>query len=411
MTPSTGSAARTNPIACRARCPAARPKRPQLPPPPTRIFVALFPADAVTFDALYAATLATVPDGPQRTAGISWGESVAAAILVWRRTDNSDAMVAPPASGDPGTWRPPPASFHAVPLLPQWAFVEPFSIPTSSFGRPPGPPAVTSARYAADYNEVKALGAAAGSARTSEQDTIALFWADGAGTETPPGHWNTIAQGLAIRSGTTIDQNARLFALLNIAMADAAICAWDAKYYFHNWRPVTAIRNGDSDGNDATAGDPAWTSFIVTPPFPDYVSGHSTFSGAAATVLAMSYSSDDVAFTTVSDFLPGVTRSFPSFSAAADEAAISRMYGGIHFRFSNEDGLSWGLQSANGPSTTICSRREIARGDRRAGLNRRARSSFRPSHFIAFPRARNSPSSFPGIEATWTGKTLPRRDA
>ena len=126
-------------------------------------------------------------------------------------------------------------------------------------------------------------------------------------------------------------------------MADAAICAWDAKYYFHNWRPVTAIRNGDSDGNDATAGDPAWTSFIVTPPFPDYVSGHSTFSGAAATVLAMYYSSDDVAFTTVSDFLPGVTRSFPSFSAAADEAAISRMYGGIHFRFSNEDGLSSGI--------------------------------------------------------------------
>jgi membrane-associated phospholipid phosphatase len=307
-----------------------------------QVLVALFPGDAGTFDALYAATLATVPDGPHRKAGVSWGESVATAILVWRSTDNSDAMVAPPASSDPGAWQPTPPAFAPY-LLPQWAFVEPFSIPTSSFGRPAGPPAVTSARYAADYNEVKALGAAVGSARTSDQDTIALFWADGAGTETPPGHWNTIAQGLAVRSGNTIDQNARLFALLNIAMADAAICAWDAKYYFHNWRPVTAIRNGDSDGNDGTVGDPAWTSFIVTPPFPDYVSGHSTFSSAAATVLAMYYGSDNVAFTTVSDFLPGVTRSFASFSAAADEAAVSRMYGGVHFRFSNEDGLSSGI--------------------------------------------------------------------
>ena len=342
MTPSTASAARTNPIACRARCPSSASKEAAAAAAAHQVLVALFPGDAVTLDALYAATLATVPDGPHRKAGISWGESVAAAILVWRSTDNSDAMVAPPASGDPGTWQPTPPAFVAY-LLPQWAFVEPFSMPTSSFDRPPGPPEVTSGRYAADYNEVKALGAAVGSARTSDQDTIALFWADGAGTETPPGHWNTIAQGLAVRSGNTIDQNARLFALLNIAMADAAICAWDAKYYFHNWRPVTAIRNGDSDGNDATAADPAWTSFIVTPPFPDYVSGHSTFSGAAATVLAMYYGSDDVAFTTVSDFLPGVTRSFASFSAAADEAAISRMYGGIHFRFSNEDGLSSGI--------------------------------------------------------------------
>jgi membrane-associated phospholipid phosphatase len=130
-----------------------------------------------------------------------------------------------------------------------------------------------------------------------------------------------------------------LFALINVAMADAAICSWEAKYAFNFWRPVTAIRNADTDGNDATASDPAWSSLIVTPPFPDYVSGHSTFSGAAARVLARFYGSDAIAFATGSDFLPGVIRTFASFSAAASEAAASRLYGGIHFRSASEDGL------------------------------------------------------------------------
>jgi membrane-associated phospholipid phosphatase len=134
-----------------------------------------------------------------------------------------------------------------------------------------------------------------------------------------------------------------LFALLNIAMADAAICAWDAKYTYAFWRPLTAIRSGDRDGNPATAGDPTWASFIVTPPFPDYVSGHSTFSGAAAAVLAGFYGTDNVSFTLGSDGLPGVTRAFSSFTAAANEAAVSRLYGGIHFRTANEDGLSAGI--------------------------------------------------------------------
>src|SRR5213595_1294049 len=210
---------------------------------------------------------------------------------------------------------------------------------SSSQFRPPGPPSLDSEQYAADYNEVKELGAALGSTRTADQTQIALFWADGAGTETPPGHWNSIAQIIAAGQGNTLEQNARLFALLNIAMADAAICAWDTKYTYHNWRPVTAIRNGDTDGNPATEPDPAWSSFIVTPPFPDYVSGHSTFSSAAATVLALFYGTDAITFTTGSDFMPGVFRSFNSFSAAAGEAADSRVYGGIHFRFASDDGL------------------------------------------------------------------------
>jgi len=220
-------------------------------------------------------------------------------------------------------------------LLPQWGFVVPFAMRNSSQFRPPGPPSLDSQRYAADYEEVKELGAAVGATRTAEQTEIALFWADGAGTETPPGHWNSIAQIIADARGNTLEENARLFALLNIAMADAAICAWDAKYTFDFWRPVTAIAFAEPELH--------WMSFIVTPPFPDYTSGHSTFSAAAATVLPLFYDTEDLPFTTGSDFLPGVYRSFSTCMDAAEEAAVSRIYGGIHFRSASEDGLQAGI--------------------------------------------------------------------
>jgi hypothetical protein len=302
----------------------------------------LFPAAASSFDALHAAILAAIPNGPQKAAGIVWGEFVGTQILASRANDGSDAVVPPPGGSGPGVWVPTPPAFAPY-LLPQWGFVEPFGMSSSSQFRPPGPHPLDSDLYAADYNEVKELGVATGSTRTEDQTQIALFWADGAGTETPPGHWNSIAQSIAAAQGNTLEENARLFALLNIAMADAAICAWDAKYTYHSWRPVTAIRAGDTDGNPATDADPTWSSFIVTPPFPSYISGHSTFSGAAATILARFYGTDDISFTTGSDFLPGVNRSFGSFSAAAAEAADSRLFGGIHFRADNEDGLTAGL--------------------------------------------------------------------
>ena len=296
--------------------------------------VNLFPASASTFDALHAAILATIPDGPQKTAGTAWGQFVANQILAARANDGWDATVPPPGGSGPGVWVPTPPDFLPY-ALPQWGFVTPFAMSSSSQFRPPGPPALDSEQYAADYTEVKELGAAVGSTRTEEQTQIALFWADGAGTETPPGHWNSIAQIIAEDRLNTLEQNARLFALLNIAMADAAICAWDAKYTFDFWRPVTAIAFVEPELN--------WMSFIVTPPFPDYVSGHSTFSAAAATVLALFYGTDDLPFTIGSDFLPGVYRSFPTPLDAADEAGDSRVYGGIHFRTASEDGLEAGI--------------------------------------------------------------------
>src|SRR5436309_10178612 len=230
--------------------------------------VNLFPAAASSLDALHAAILAGIPNGPQKVAGIVWGEFVADQILASRADDGWNATVLPPGGSGPGVWVPTPPAFLPY-LLPQWGFVVPFAMSSSAQFRPPGPPALDSQWYAADYNEVKELGAAVGSTRTEEQTEIALFWADGAGTETPPGHWNSIAQTIAATRGNTLEENARLFGLLNIAMADAAVCAWDAKYTFHFWRPVTAIAFAEPELN--------WMSFIVTPPFPDYISGHSTF--------------------------------------------------------------------------------------------------------------------------------------
>ena len=296
--------------------------------------VSLFPASASSFDALHATILATILDGPQKVAGIVWGEFVANQILAARANDGSDATVPPPGGSGPGVWVPTPPAFLPY-LLPQWGFVTPFSMNSSSQFRPPGPPSLDSQQYAEDYTEVKELGAAVGSTRTEEQTEIALFWADGAGTETPPGHWNSIAQIIADGRGNTLEQNARLFALLNIAMADAAICSWDAKYEFHFWRPVTAIAFVEPELN--------WMSFIVTPPFPDYTSGHSTFSAAAATVLPLFFGTEDLPFTIGSDFLPGVFRSFSTCFDAAQEAALSRIYGGIHFRSASEDGLQAGI--------------------------------------------------------------------
>jgi hypothetical protein len=295
--------------------------------------VNLFPANAAAFDTLHAAILAGIPDGPHKTRGIVWGEFVANQILAARANDGSNAVVPPPGGSGPGLWVPTPPGFLPY-LLPQWGFVVPFGMSSSSQFRPPGPPALDSQQYSADYGEVKQLGAAVGSTRTEEQTEIALFWADGAGTETPPGHWNSIAQILAAARGNTLEENARLFALLNIAMADAAICAWDAKYTYDFWRPVTAIAFAEPELN--------WMSFLVTPPFPDYVSGHSTFSAAAATVLPLFYGTEDLPFTTGSDFLPGAYRSFSTCFDAAEEAALSRIYGGIHFRSASEDGFQAG---------------------------------------------------------------------
>ena len=307
-----------------------------------RTLSALYPAQVATLDAKLAAALATIPDSKAENDGVALGRSVADQILARRQGDGFN-VVLPPYLGstDPGQWRPTPPGL--VPgLAPHWPNVTPFAMASGAQFRPAAPPSLTSAEYTAAFNEVKALGSATSATRTAEQSAIALFWANGAGTATPAGHLNLMAQIAAEQHGNSLEENARLFALLNIALADAAISCWDAKYAYTYWRPVTGIRAAAGDGNPDTTADPTWTSYIVTPPFPAYTSGHSTFSGAAAAVLAGFFGTDNVGFTLSSENPAVGARSFTSFSQAAAESAISRLYGGIHWSFDNNVGLDAG---------------------------------------------------------------------
>ena len=263
----------------------------------------LYPDRAAAFEDLAA--------GERPRLGLTWGRRLGARVVAYARTDGSDAVWTGTVPVGPGLWVPTPPAF-APPLEPLTGTWRTWNISSGSRFRPGPPPAFGSRRYAREVREVYdvALGL------TDEQKRIADFWADGAGTVTPPGHWNQIAIDL-IRSNRLSDREAAvLLAALNTAQADAFIACWDAKFTYWSERPVTAIRREF---------DPSFLSYIVTPPFPSYISGHSTTSGAASTVLAARF-----------------PRAARQLRALADEAAVSRLYGGIHFSSDNETGLAVG---------------------------------------------------------------------
>jgi hypothetical protein len=298
-------------------------------------------------------SLAQVPDGTAKTLGIELGQRVGQAILADRVNDGTKGSSTYAPTTEVGKWR---RTFpdYLPPLLSQWPMVKPFALTSGDEFRPPAPPAIGSAEYATAVDEVIRLGGFQSDQRTAEQTEIALFWADGGGTATPPGHWNSIALDVTLKQRSSLLETARTYALLNIAMADAGIASWDAKYHYDIWRPIDAIRQADQDGNVATSGVAAWIPLLKTPPFPAYTSGHSTFSGAASAVLTSLFG-DNVAFNSQSDghlaaeqrpLDPSqiVTRQFTSFRQAAEEAGLSRIYGGIHFNFDNTAGLELGRQ-------------------------------------------------------------------
>lgn len=310
-----------------------------------RVLSELFPTQVESFDAQRMTSLEGIGTGPL-IKGFEWGTACADDILALRSNDNSGLVVSYSAIVSPGAWNPTPPGYTPA-LLPVWPIVLPFTMSSGSSLRPQGPPALTSEEYATAFNEVKVLGSATSSVRTPEQSQIALFWADNAGTETPPGHWLRIAAEVATALGLPTIERARLLALVGLGVADAAIVSWDAKYSYNHWRPVTAIRAASTEGNPGTVEDQTWSPLIGTPPFPSYTSGHSTFSAAAATIIARVLGSDNTAFTTTSQGVPGVTRSFSSFSAAAAEAGQSRIYGGIHFQYDNQHALDNGAELGN----------------------------------------------------------------
>jgi hypothetical protein len=301
----------------------------------------LFPNQTATINAALARNLSFIADGTAKTEGFNFGVSVGQEFLDARAHDNSTLIVPYTPGTGAGAWQPTPAAF-APALLPNWPQVTPFTMTSGDQFRMDGPPALTSQEWADAFNETKDLGSAKSTQRTSDQTELALFWSDGGGTVTPPGHWNVIAQDITARASLNdLVGTARTFALLDYAMADAAIASWDMKYAYNFWRPITAIRNAGLDNNVDTDADLTWTPLIATPPFPEYTSGHSTFSGAAAEVLTALYGGD-VSFRSYSPASSNILRSFSNFEEAAAEAGRSRVYGGIHFEFSNQDGQTVG---------------------------------------------------------------------
>jgi hypothetical protein len=305
-----------------------------------RVLLQLYPTERTRLESARAHSLAQVSDGTAKAAGIRLGDIVAARVIAWRTDDGSQRSVRYMPGTQPGQWRPTPPDFQPA-MLPQWSSVAPFGIAYASQFRPAFPPQLTSAEYTRDFQEVRMLGAANSANRDQNKTQLAHFWADGPGTVTPPGHWNRIARNVARSRNLSMHENARLFALLNVALADAAIVCWDMKYACNFWRPITAIQEADTDGNDQTTRDPRWQPLLDTPPFPSCTSGHSTFSGAAAQMLALFFGRDDIGFTDISG--PRRTgRRYASFSQAAEEAGRSRIYAGIHFEFDNRAGLKSG---------------------------------------------------------------------
>ena len=306
---------------------------------------ALFPNDTALIQTAYQGSLADVPSGPARTRGIALGTSVGQKILNSRANDGSNAVVNYTPGTAPGDWQPTPPKF-APAQTPQWGLVTPFALKSGSQFRPPPPPALTSAAYTAAFNETKDFGLVNSTVRTPAETEVARFWEGKAGTPGLPGYWNEIAQSAAESRGNTLDQNARLFAELNVAVADAVIGHFDAKYTYNRWRPITAIQLAGETGNPDTVADPNWQPLLNTPPNPSYVSGHGVVSGAASTVLTHFFRTDNVSFSLTSDDLQGVTHSFTSFSAAAAEAENSVVWGGIHFRFDVTAGQALGQSVA-----------------------------------------------------------------
>jgi PAP2 superfamily len=306
--------------------------------------VALIPSQQSLFDQQLQTTLAGITDDPNDPGqsvvrGLAWGETVANAILAWRANDGFTAVLPPYVVGTaPGDWQPTPPLF-GQPLFRQFATMTPWAMTSPSQFLPAGPPSLTSARFAQDLAEVKAYGSATSSVRTPWETETAQFWQ----SDTPVAAWNRVADDLADAHHTTLIENARLLALVNISMADAMIATFNAKNTYNFWRPVTAIR--------ATS-DPTWSPLLTTPAFQEYPSAHATVSAAPAAVLAAFYG-NDTAFTVTSATMTGVTRGFTSFTDAVQQVENARIWAGFHYRFSCEDGATLGTNVAQQVLATI----------------------------------------------------------
>jgi len=311
------------------------------------VLVALFPNQQADLDTKYAASLAAIPDGAAKTNGISVGQQAAAGILLFRAGDGRDAVVPYIPGSGPGVWNPTPPGFLAA-QSPEVAQVLPFALKSPSQFRAEPPPDLTSDTWARDYNETKNLGRATNSTRTPEQTDLAVFFSDNAMLQ-----WNRAWRRISVAKGLSLADNARFFAMLTTAGADSEIACYDSKYFYNFWRPVTAIRAGDTDGNPLTEPDPNWIGVVITPNHPEYPAAHGCFSGASTETLEFFFGTDKFDFT-LDSVVAGLTnpvRHYESFSQALQDVLDARVYGGMHFRNSAHKGALIGKQVSHFATT------------------------------------------------------------
>jgi hypothetical protein len=300
-------------------------------------------SEMTLLDAYYLESLAA-HELSEGDPGVEYGRNAAMAILAARADDHSAQAqfnYNAPGAGTPGVWV---RLNNAAALLPGWGSVTPFAMRSGSQFRPDPPVALDSEQYAKDYNEIKVIGASNSSTRTSEQTQIAQFW-----RASPTAIWNPVLSQVIATRDLDLSAKARAYGLFYLAAADASIACWEAKYTYNFWRPQLAIRGGDADGNDFTAGDATWSPLLSTPPHPEYPSGHTANSGAMAAVLELLFGDDPGAPFAVT--LSGITRQWNTFDEAVQEVIDARVYSGIHFRTSDEVGARMGRQVAHFAST------------------------------------------------------------
>jgi hypothetical protein len=303
-----------------------------------RVLLNLVPAQQAVLDAQYAASLAAIPDGSAKTRGIAVGGAAAAAMIAARTDDGRFGAYRFPVGTGAGQWRPVLPAFVNDPAA--WLKdVRPFLIKSGTQFQSDDPLSLTSKKYAREFNEVKSVGSATSTTRTADQTLAARYWA-----ENPPATWSRVFRTLASQEALSLVDNARFFAMLYMTGADALITVWNDKARDPFWRPITAIREADADGNPDTVADPAWLPLIPTPPYPEHSSGHSGLSGAFVATLQDFFRTDRIGWTDTNN--GGLTRSFTRFSQAIDEIVDARVWSGIHFRTADEQGAEIGSQVA-----------------------------------------------------------------
>jgi hypothetical protein len=300
-----------------------------------------FPGSAVSLDAARANSLAAIPDGQAKDAGIAVGEAAAAGMIANRASDGSTPpQFYTPRSANPGEWQITPGCPPDGGILLHWRDVTPFGIQSSNQFRSDPPPPLTSNKYRKDYTEVKEVGELNSTARPQDRTDVARYFA----IAFPVHLWNQAARQVSTAQGKSLSENARAFALLNMAIIDGLVSSMETKYHYVVWRPYTAIRAGDTDGNRKTEPDVAWTTFIPTPCFPSYPSAHASGSYAARTVAEKIFGSGGHDITLSHPSIPDVTLQYTKFSQITNDVDDARVYGGIHFRFDQVAGARQGRQ-------------------------------------------------------------------